>query len=92
MKIIAGLAIIAICVFVPALAHAKSKSLVGVSSDGSVLTFSDGSQYQVDPSYSSAISHWSGGDQIEIFDHHGWVDVPIINPFTGLPVHASRIQ
>ena len=94
MKAITIMTIVILFLVLPVLVQAESKSLVGVSDNGKILSFSDGSRYRVDRSYASGTAGWSGENQIQIFDkgRTDWINVPIMNPLTGSTVCATKIQ
>ncbi|HMK34002.1 MAG TPA: hypothetical protein VK463_02970 [Desulfomonilaceae bacterium] len=79
---------------IPMGAHATQKSLMQVSIDGSILTFRDGTMYQVERYDLASVAKWRDRDVCDVIDSYRneWLRVPIQNTADGTTVYGFRIR
>ena len=93
MKIMILLAI-AILLLNVSSAGSTEKRIMQVSSDGTTVTFDDGSVYKIEPWATTRTFRWLVGDRVNIRDNKldEWYRVPIGDPSAGSAVPATRIR
>ncbi len=90
MQRILGLAILLLFVTV-SWASAAEKWVFNISPDGSVVTFYDGSTYEVNPGDFWKSYRWLKGDEVRSPDSE-WLNARVTDEFDGSTVHATRIR
>ncbi len=72
-------------------ASAEEKSVSNISPAGTIVTFDDGSVYQIDPADSWKTYNWMKGDEVRIPDTEPFKPL-IRDESDGSMAHATRIE